>query len=189
MSLGQRRAGVAVDVADQHLGALGGEAPGQALPQPGRATGDDRDLAFEFVAHLAGCPLSIHVAEELQQQLVDGGGLFDLRAVAGAFDHGRAAPRDLLGDLGRPAPAAAVCRTRPRPPGSARRCARRRACSTATAAAQAPACGTWPPPTPPTRRARCLTRSVAARRRRRPGTPGRGRARRRCAACPSIVAS
>ena len=40
---------VTVDVADQHLCAFGGEASHQALAQPGRAAGDDRDLARQFV--------------------------------------------------------------------------------------------------------------------------------------------
>ena len=48
---GQRRARVTVDVADQHLGALGREAPRQALAKPGSAAGHDCDLALEFVAH------------------------------------------------------------------------------------------------------------------------------------------
>ena len=101
--VGQRRTGVAVDVGDQHLGAFGGESPRQPFAQSRRTAGDDRDLALEFVAHLAGCPFASHVAEKVQQQFVDGVGLFDLRAVTCPVDDGRTAVRDLLGDLGRPA--------------------------------------------------------------------------------------
>ena len=56
--LGQRRTGVAIDVADQHLGAFGGEPSRQTFAQPRRATGDDRDLARQFIARLANRPFS-----------------------------------------------------------------------------------------------------------------------------------
>ena len=145
-------------------------------------------LPVEFVAHQAGC-LSLHVTEEIHQQLVDGVGLFDLRAVARLLDDGRAAPRDLLGDLGRPpigqefvAPTldhqrrhgdslvGALARRQwrrlqSRPAESRRRQA------------------------PPTRRARCSTRSASARTRRRSGTPGRETAPRTIRRMPGSVAS
>ncbi len=51
--------------------------------------------------------------EKIQQQLVDGVGLFDLRAVAGPLDDGRSAVRDLLRRSRPPSHRAAVCRTAP----------------------------------------------------------------------------
>ncbi len=84
-------------VGDHHLGALGDEPRDDAPPEPGRTAGDDRDLAGQFVAHDAdafrGSPAAV----------VDDLGCFDLRAVPGAVDDGRAGARDLAGDLGGPA--------------------------------------------------------------------------------------
>ena len=196
---------VAVDVGDQHLGAFGGEPPRQAFAEPRRAAGDDRDLALEFVA-TASLPAQTDVCakvrvncaktsistrssrhapprRKIQQQFVDGVGLFDLRAVARLLDDGRAAAGDLLGDLGRPACGqqfVAPTLDHQRRHGDAlvgalaRRQRRRLQPGPAKSA---------PPPRPPTRRARCSTRSAAARTRRRSGTPGRGTAPRRSAAC------
>ena len=188
---GQRRAGVAVDVADQHLRALGREPARQALAQPRCAAGDDRDLArrVRCSPEPAG-PFSVTSPRKSSSSSLTADGC----SICGQWPARSTTAGTTVAE--------SAWRSRPPTPrgsslshsaldhqGRHGDALVRDACSTAAAAARVPACETWRRPTPPTRRARCSTRSAAARTRRRRETPGRRTAPRRSARMPESVAS
>ena len=147
--------------ADGNPGTLGHALP-QHLSSVRRACRPGWTTSSDFRA----------VAEKVQQQLVDRRGLLDLRAVTGLADHHRAAALDLLGDLSGPAGRKKFVVS---PFDDERRHVMRSYASRArrgrrTVSHRGDEIG--PRPRPPKRRARCSTRSAAARSPRRPGSRG-----------------